>query len=196
MIIVSNHLSNLDPPIVASLAPSAPAFLAKKELFIFPLNLFLLPYGAYPLDRSRADMKALGWARQQLESGRPVLLFPEGTRSRGQGLLKAKAGAALLAVESGAPVVPVAIAGSEKHQSLLRLFAPTGNLDIKIGRPFVVKAEHRSPERRVLVGVTGEIMDRIARLLPEGYRGVYSKPAGLPYEFTEDAVQPAGERVG
>lgn len=195
MIIVSNHLGNLDPPIVASLAPAPPAFLAKKELFTFPLNLFMLPYGAHPVDRSKADMEALGWARGQLGDGRPVLLFPEGTRSRGRGLLKAKSGAALLAVETGVPVVPIGLAGTERLQSLLKLLKPTADIDVKIGRSFIVKPEHRSRDRRLMLGVTNEIMDRIARLLPERYRGAYSELANLPYEFTEDAARPAVEPV-
>lgn len=192
MIVVSNHLSNLDPPLVASLCPAPPRFLAKKELFVFPLGLFIKGYGAHPLDRSKADMEALGWAREQLDSGQPVMLFPEGTRSRGHGLLKAKSGAALMAIESGVPVVPIGLAGTEKLQNLLRLLRPAAEIRANIGRPFRVKAESRSRDRSTLQGVTREIMDRIARLVPEGYRGAYAELIDEPYQYTEDLPRISG----
>ena len=62
-------------------------FLAKKEIFQNKLFDFLLrSYGAYPVDRGRADIRALNWAEKQLNLGRTIIMFPEGTRSKTGGL--------------------------------------------------------------------------------------------------------------
>jgi len=114
LLIASNHLSNLDPAIIAAALPEAPVFLAKKELFKFSAGSFLLRgYGAYPVDRRGADIRALKWITDQLVSDhRIVMMFPEGTRSKTGGLLKGQPGLAHLAITTGATVVPIALSGA------------------------------------------------------------------------------------
>ena len=114
VIIVSNHISNIDPAIVAASINRRPNFLAKKELFnnIF-LNIFLRSYGAYPVDRGRADISALKWGENKLKLGQALILFPEGTRSKSGKLMKGKSGVARLAYVTGTPIVPIGISGSE-----------------------------------------------------------------------------------
>jgi 1-acyl-sn-glycerol-3-phosphate acyltransferase len=187
LIVVSSHLSNLDPAIVAAILPVKPGFLAKKELFRNPVMRFLLTgYGAFPVDRGKADLAALNWGAARLRSGGALVVFPEGTRSRGQGLLKAQQGPALLARMTGAPVVPVALTGSEKLQNLLKVLMPRADLKLVVGRPFRVKIGDVKAGREQLERTTLEMMVRIARMLPESRRGHYGGDMAIAFEATED----------
>jgi 1-acyl-sn-glycerol-3-phosphate acyltransferase len=113
LLIVANHSSFLDPPLVGAMAPRQLTFLAKAELFRVPFLGWLIGrLGAYPVNREGADMTALRTAQRALAEGRAVLVFPEGTRGDEGELRPAKPGAALLAVQSGVPVVPVYVSGS------------------------------------------------------------------------------------
>ena len=188
LIVISNHLSNLDPPIVSAVLKRRPNFLAKKELFSNPaFAWFLRSYGAFPVHRRGADLAALNWGVARLKAGEVLVVFPEGTRSRGEGLLKGQSGAALLAKLSGATVLPMAITGSEPLQNMLRVFCPAARIRVVVGRPFTVKAPEGKPERDRLEKTTREMMARIASLLPESHRGAYASDVGMTYEVTEEA---------
>jgi len=183
LLVASNHLSNLDPAIVAAALPRPPVFLAKKELFKYRLGSMLMRgYGAYPVDRKRADVRALNWITRQLLSDHKIaIVFPEGTRSMTGGLLRGQPGLAHIAISTGAPVIPFALSGSEPLQNVLKVVKPTATLRLKIGKPFVSTGERAT--RKKASAVTDEIMIRIARLLPEGQRGEYSELCDR--EFTE-----------
>jgi len=113
VLVVSNHRSVLDPPLVGGAAPRRLSFLAKAELFGIPLlGRLIHALGARPVRREGADAQALRTALATLQAGEALLVFPEGTRSETEELGEAKAGAGMLAVLSGAPVVPVYIAGT------------------------------------------------------------------------------------
>lgn len=188
VLVVSNHLSNLDPAIVAAALPRPPVFLAKKELFKYSVGAFLMRgYGAYPVDRQGGDVGALNWIIRQLSiERRIVIVFPEGTRSRTGGLLRGQPGLALLAISTGAPVVPVALTGSEPLQNTLKVLKPTATIRLKIGRPFVVRDTSQRPSRETASALTTEIMVRISRMLPEDKRGEYSAMNDLEMTKTVD----------
>jgi 1-acyl-sn-glycerol-3-phosphate acyltransferase len=113
VLVVSNHQSVLDPPLIGGAAPRRLSFLAKAELFRIPLlGRLIHALGARPVRREGADAQALRTALATLQAGEALLVFPEGTRSETGRLGEAKAGAGMLAVLSGAPVVPVYIAGT------------------------------------------------------------------------------------
>jgi 1-acyl-sn-glycerol-3-phosphate acyltransferase len=114
VLIVSNHVSVLDPPLVGGSVPRPVFFLAKEELFRIPLfGRLVRALNARPVRRDGTDMRALKAALGLLREGRALLVFPEGTRGReGQAPREAKPGVGMLAVLSGAPVVPVYISGS------------------------------------------------------------------------------------
>jgi len=185
LLVASNHLSNLDPAIVAAALPRPPVFLAKKELFKYSLGAFLMRgYGAHPVDRRGGDLAALNWITHQLSvENRMAIVFPEGTRSKTGGLLRGQPGIALIAISTGVPVVPVALTGSEPLQNTLKVLKPTATIRLKVGKPFVARNTSGKLSRKSASALMTEIMYRIAQMLPESKRGEYADLSDL--EMTE-----------
>ena len=198
LLVASNHLSNLDPAIVAAALPRPPVFLAKKELFKYPVGSQLMRgYGAFPVDRHRADVRALNWITHQLLSEhRTAIVFPEGTRSKVGGLLKAQQGLAMIAMSTGVPIIPFALTGSENLQNPLRVLKPSATLRLKIGKPFVTTSSEGRSSRRKMATVTTEIMIRLAKMLPEGKRGEYSDKCDDELVETSEYQWSVSESVG
>ncbi|HAA89483.1 MAG: 1-acyl-sn-glycerol-3-phosphate acyltransferase PlsC [Thermoanaerobacterales bacterium 50_218] len=119
VIVVANHVSYWDPIVVGSALPRQVHFMAKKELFFYPVLGFLIRrLGAFPVDRRRADRSAIKKGLEILKNGRVLGIFPEGTRSKTGEILAPYSGAAYFAVKTGAPVCPVALEGTRKIFSL------------------------------------------------------------------------------
>ena len=174
LIVVANHRSNFDPSLLSTSLPRRIRFLAKEDLFRQPLaRWFLRSYGAHPLNRGRVDVSAYRWTLDQLALDRAVVLFPEGTRSRG-GMKKAKTGVARIAIKTQAPILPVGITGTERLRSPARVFNPTGTLRVNIGTVFTVPNIEGRLAVEVLDSITSMIMQRVAALLPPDQRGAYN----------------------
>lgn len=107
LIVASNHRQFFDPVFVSMAVPRRLRWMAKKELFAFPLGRFFYFLGTFPVDRKGGGRAALRTALNLLGEGHALGIFPEGTRRREGASPEAKSGAALLAVRSGAPVLPV-----------------------------------------------------------------------------------------
>ena len=113
VILACNHISDLDPPVLAAASTRPVYFLAKKELFQNRLvGAILRGFKAYPLDRSKGDLAAIKRALGLLKEEKVLGIFPEGTRVKGAQLGKPHNGAAFLAVQAKVPIVPVAISGT------------------------------------------------------------------------------------
>lgn len=126
-IMVCNHKSNFDPPILGIALPVKLNYMAKEELF---KNKFLgglfRKLGAFPIKRGAKDVTAIKTALKILKSGEVVAMFPEGGRSKVKGMLrKGKQGAALLASRAGVGILPVGISGEYKFR---------GRLNITVGK--------------------------------------------------------------
>lgn len=115
VIVVSNHASYCDPPIVSSCVRRPVAYMAKEELFKVPvLAQAIKLYGAYPVSRGTADRNAIRAALEFLDNGWALGVFLEGTRTTDGRITDPKKGAALLAAKSQAPFLPVSLWGSEQ----------------------------------------------------------------------------------
>lgn len=113
VVLACNHLSNLDPILLAAACPRQISYLAKIELFKVPLlGMLIKRFGAIPLRRSASDPEAMRLAECVLEQGSLLALFPEGTRSRNGHIKPFRFGAARLALKYNAALVPAAISGT------------------------------------------------------------------------------------
>jgi 1-acyl-sn-glycerol-3-phosphate acyltransferase len=112
---VSNHGSIFDILLILALVGRPVGFIAKKELALIPfLNVWIFLLGGLFIDRKNIR-KAIGTINNgidRIKRGAAMIIFPEGTRSKGQGLLPFRSGSLKLATQSGAPIVPIAITGS------------------------------------------------------------------------------------
>ncbi|HEY1520059.1 MAG TPA: 1-acyl-sn-glycerol-3-phosphate acyltransferase, partial [Solirubrobacteraceae bacterium] len=115
VILASNHRSFLDPFIIGTMVRRPVYYVAKTELFEFhPIVTWMLSaLGAFPVQRGTGDEAMIETAKEILERGEIVLMFPEGTRTRPGSLGLPRRGVGRLALETGAPVVPIAIIGTE-----------------------------------------------------------------------------------
>jgi 1-acyl-sn-glycerol-3-phosphate acyltransferase len=114
-IFMSNHVSNLDPPILIPLIPRRTSVMVKKELFTYPILGRAMRMGSLvPVDRGNRDagIEAVKAAKEVIGQGLNMTIYVEGKRSFDGKLLPFKKGPFYLAMECGVPVVPVTIAGT------------------------------------------------------------------------------------
>lgn len=133
-IAVSNHASNLDPPIIANGVCRPMAFMAKEELFRIPiLKQFIQTYGAYPVQRGKSDRSAIRAALKALQQGWGVGIFIQGTRTKDARVTAPKPGAALIAAKAQVPLIPMGLVGSEKIFKGKSLFPRPTPITLHIG---------------------------------------------------------------
>ena len=174
LLVASNHLSLNDAGSLVVALPRQIVFLAKKELWNKPVGRFYCnAVGAVPLDRERGGGEALRYALQALEKDQAILMFPEGGISQTRQLRQARTGLAWLALKTQAPILPVGIAGSEKFPSW-RMPVPLASWQVNIGTPFTPPQMEGPINKAMLNSVSDMVMERIAALPPESYRGVYA----------------------
>ena len=113
VLIVANHASYFDPPVVGVSYGKKTAFLARKTLFKKGFFGWLYPkLNAIPVDQEGPDMSSLKRIIKELKNGNPVLIFPEGQRSVDGTILPGEAGVGLVIAKSKAPVLPMRIFGA------------------------------------------------------------------------------------
>ena len=145
-IIVSNHASYFDPPLLASGMGRPVAFMAKEELFQVPLlGPIIRLYGAYPVKRGSGDRGAIRAALTALEEGWLVGVFLEGTRTSDGRIYSPKLGAAMIAAKAQVPLIPVSLWGTEQILPSGSAFPRPVPITVRIGEPIappqVVKKE-------------------------------------------------------
>ena len=115
LVVVSNHASYFDPPILSNCIGRPVAFMAKQELFNVPvLKQAIRLYGAYPVNRKSADRSAIRAAVNSLQEGWAAGIFLQGTRTSDGKITAPKLGAAMIAAKAKAPLLPVSLWGTEK----------------------------------------------------------------------------------
>jgi len=162
-VLAANHWSNFDPwPLGLPLFPRRYLrFMAKSELFWFPLGALIKAGGAFRVRRGQGDEEAIATAVALCRAGHVVVMFPEGTRRR-KGLRKRRqarwrTGAARIALEAGVPLVPAAVAGTER---LARL----GPLRVAYGRPLALDDLASLPPAERAQAATDRLRDAIVEL--------------------------------
>jgi 1-acyl-sn-glycerol-3-phosphate acyltransferase len=133
-VLAANHISNFDPwPLGLPLWPdNYLRFMAKSELYWWPLGKIISAGGGFPVRRGERDIEAMNTAVELARDGNVVTMFPHGTRQQ-KGIIKryqprAHTGAARIALEAGVPLVPAAIAGTDRLSRL-------GPLRVRYGKP-------------------------------------------------------------
>jgi 1-acyl-sn-glycerol-3-phosphate acyltransferase len=162
-VLAANHWSNFDPwPLGLPLFPRRfLRFMAKSELFWFPLGAIITAGGAFPVRRGQRDEEALATAVELCRAGHVVVMFPEGTR-RQKGLRKKHearwhSGAARIALEAGVPLVPAGIAGTD-HLSRL------GPLRVAYGLPIALDDLRHLPVAEAAAIATERLRDAVLGL--------------------------------
>jgi 1-acyl-sn-glycerol-3-phosphate acyltransferase len=138
-IVMANHSSNLDPPVLIPLLPGRVVIYLKASLMKIPvLGYAMRLAGFIPVlrDGSVESAKAASAAAERaLGQGSCLVLFPEGTRSRDGSLLPFKRGPFILAMQSRAPVVPVSIVGATRLLPKGRLLLKAGTISVTFHPP-------------------------------------------------------------
>jgi 1-acyl-sn-glycerol-3-phosphate acyltransferase len=162
-VLAANHTSNFDPwPLGLPLFPRRYLrFMAKSELYWWPLRYVLNAGGAFPVHRGEGDREAIETAVRLCREGQIVVMFPEGTR-RKKGLRKKhearpRTGAARIALEANVPLVPAAIRGTDR---LARL----GPLRVAYGTPIPLDDLREQEPRKAAQTATDRLMSEIERL--------------------------------
>lgn len=159
LVLASNHISLLDPPVLGTAATRKVKFMAKAELFVPILGDLYKLLGAFPVKRGGNDKAAIKYGIDLLKSGGVLAIFPEGTRSRTGELGKAAPGALMMASKALAPIVPACVVGTD----VKRCGKLWPKVYVRFGKPiYFPKDEPITKE--VLKEMTDEMMVRIAEL--------------------------------
>jgi 1-acyl-sn-glycerol-3-phosphate acyltransferase len=168
-IFMSNHVSNLDPPITIPLIPRRTSVMVKKELFSYPILGQAMRMGSLvPVDRGNRDagIESVRFSKQVVEQGLNMTIYVEGHRSFDGKLLPFKKGPFYLAMECGVPVVPITITGT--HHLM-----PKGRFAIKPGTATVTFHPPIEPKD---FGSRDCLMEKVRAVIE----------SGLPEEFREN----------
>ena len=136
VLLVSNHISLLDPVIIGSAANREVNFMARSNVFNVPLlGRIISVFNAYPVNRGKPDLGALRRTISLLKTGHAALIFPEGTRSFDGKLGKAHDGACFIAHRANVPTIPVFHRGAEKMMPRGSKRIRRAKLSVTFGNP-------------------------------------------------------------
>ena len=166
VIFAANHISGFDALVMQAAIPRPICFMGKAELYKNPLvGWILTQLGSFPVKRGEFDRQSILNARSVLDSGYAMMMFPEGTRTYGQGMIEARTGTAHMAMRFKSVVIPAALTGAEK---IFKNGLKKANVSVEFGQPII-------PGDRENAGqLTERIMQMIAQKLPEQYQGFYA----------------------
>lgn len=172
VVLVANHSSMVDGPLLMGMLPRPSVFLIKHEMFRGPVGWALRKLGQLPVRRGEPDRTPLLAAVRILKAGGLVGVFPEGTRGDGD-VSSAQHGAAWLARSSGAVVVPVACRGTRRPEQRRRRLLP--RVDVLFGDPVVLPA---AKGRAGLAAATEQVRTELVDLIAELDRSIADRDDG------------------
>ncbi len=166
-VVVSNHASFLDPYLIGYTSVNREVgFMAKEELFRFPIfGSIIRNCGAFPVKRGGHDPEAIQNFHDFLHSGKPLVLFPEGTRTLDGELQQAKKGVGLLLYNAKVPVIPAYVAGTFQSWPKGKLLPRPGKTSVAYGPAISLDDLYReNPEKQTYRKIADRVMDHIAKL--------------------------------
>jgi 1-acyl-sn-glycerol-3-phosphate acyltransferase len=172
-LVVINHLGDADVVLLGASIPTTIDGMGKIELYEHWLvGPIFRGYGVIWVHRGRPDRKAIRSALDGLAEGRIIALAPEGRQTVEGGLEQGTEGAAFLAMKSGAPIIPVAMTGTE-NDNIYGNFKrwKRAPVTLSVGKPFFIREQ--TDRQKMMRDGTRQIMESLANLLPESYRGIY-----------------------
>ena len=176
-IVVFNHLGDSDAVLMAATLPFSPIEgMGKIELYDHWLvGPVFRAYGIIWLHRGQPDRKAIRAALNALAEGRMICIAPEGRQSVTGALEEGEQGAAFLALKSGALIVPVALTGLDNKNVFGHLNRwKRAPVSLTVGKPFFLQEHPHGDRQKAIEDGTRQIMESLASLLPESYRGYYN----------------------
>jgi len=178
-----NHVSLFDPPFAAAFWPEILEIIGAADVFEKPgQGQLLRAYGVIPVHRGDYDRSLFNRIISILEAGYPLLIAPEGGRSHVTAMRRALPGIAYIIEKAKVPVVPMGIVGTTEDFWHRATHGNRPSLEMNIGKPITlpeitVKGKARQEARQENADL---VMNHLAGLLPEEYRGVYADSAILP----------------
>jgi 1-acyl-sn-glycerol-3-phosphate acyltransferase len=176
-LIAINHISLYEPPFILAFWPTPLEAAGAVEIWQRPgQNMLVRLYGGIPVHRGNYDRSLIETMLAVLQSGRPLLIAPEGGRGHQIGMRQALPGAAYIIDQAGVPVIPVGIVGATDDFLENALHGKRPIIEMRIGQVIHLPTINGKGEQRRLARQrnTDLIMHRIAALLPPEYRGVYA----------------------
>ncbi len=162
VIIASNHLSYLDPPLIGIAIKRRATYMAKSSLFRNPKLSWFVSMFSIPVDRDTARPSTIKAAVNALKEGKLLVIFPEGGRRRGDTPAEGRRGVGMLAALSRVPVVPAYIEGTDKALPVGAKFIRPAKVKIRFGRPLQIEQAEKTKDFQKRV--TEEVMKRIKEL--------------------------------
>jgi 1-acyl-sn-glycerol-3-phosphate acyltransferase len=167
VLLASNHQSSVDPLVVGAVTPVEMAYFAKEEIFgWFLLKDLARLFNAFPVKRGGFDLQAIRHAGHVLKKGLPMVIFPEGTRSKTGKLQEGKAGIGMLAFQNNVDIVPVHVHGTFR---LRRSFLKWPGIVVHFGPRISIEEFKKlgGSKKEVYNAISERVMKEIARLRDE-----------------------------
>lgn len=175
-IILSNHCSNMDPPLVGYAVPKPIAYMAKSDLFKIPLLNRLMHWsGGYAVNRRVGDKSFIDNTIYALEKGWFVTIFPEGGRSLNGRFMEAKPGAAKILMAHPVPFLPVVLINTHNAWGKHKKINFSARITVKIGRytyPEEYLPDENLSETEKIKYITDIYAAKINQLLPEEQKSI------------------------
>lgn len=168
-LVVSNHASFLDPPLLGVGMKKGTHFLAKRELRKMPLvgKMIFSTYGGVPVKRGTGDIQALKSVISLLKNKKNVVIFPEGTRTLDGNFRKPRAGIGMVAYHARPAILPVYIHNSFEAMPKGASFPKPVKISMHFGKPYKSDYYDGEKSKEVYQKISDEMMSRIKALQPQ-----------------------------
>ena len=182
-VVAMNHISIFDPPMIGAFWPEQLEIVGASDVFEKPgQGQILKLYGVIPVHRGEYDRALMMRVIDVINAGYPLLIAPEGGRSHVTAMRRALPGVAYIVEKTNVPVMPVGLVGTTDDFWQRAKRGERPNLEMRIGKPIElpVLTEKGAARREARQRNADLVMQHIAGLLPEEYRGVYADSAIIP----------------